>query len=267
MTDTSAAARRWRADLESWAIPDDILAAAPRSPYGFSAAMFGKIADALAGVRTPTVEIADEGLPDGGTVLDVGCGGGAASLPLAARASLVIGTDQSADMLAELRERAERAGVAVQTFAGRWPDVAGEVPPADVVVCRNVVYNVPDLDEFARALTEHAGHRVVVEMTEEHPMAWLTPFFQALHGISRPARPTVDDAAAVLAELGLHVRVRRWETRWILSDETEESVLDFVLQRLCLGPDRSDEVRALLREHPLPATRPAATLWWQGART
>jgi SAM-dependent methyltransferase len=261
---TDAAAQRWRADLESWAIPDEILESAPRSPYGFSAAMFGKIADALAGVRTPTVELADEAPPDAGVVLDVGCGGGAASLPLAARASLIIGIDQSEDMLAELRERAEAAGVAVLTHLGRWPDVAGDVPPADVVVCRNVAYNVPDLDHFARVLTAHARHRVVMEMTQEHPMAWMTPFWEALHGIGRPARPTVEDAVAVLSEAGLQVGVRRWDTRWILSDESEAAVVDSILQRLCLDVGRAEEVRVLLRDHPVPQTRPAATLWWEG---
>jgi hypothetical protein len=61
--------------------------------------------------------------------------------------------DSHAGMLAALTERAVRLGLTAHTVEGRWPDVAGEVPVADVVVCHHVAYNVPDLASFAVALT------------------------------------------------------------------------------------------------------------------
>ena len=45
--------------------------------------------------ETPSHRVAHEALPSGGTLLDVGCGGGAASLPLAPPAALLVGLDQS----------------------------------------------------------------------------------------------------------------------------------------------------------------------------
>jgi hypothetical protein len=61
---------------------------------------------------------------------------------------------------------------------------------ADVVLCHHLVYNVSDLAGFVAELASHARARVVVEMTTVHPMAWMTPYWEALHGLtSRIARP------------------------------------------------------------------------------
>ena len=38
-----------------------------------------------------------------------------------------------------------------ETVNGHWPEVAGLLAPADVVVCHDGLYNVPDLEPFARA--------------------------------------------------------------------------------------------------------------------
>src|ERR1019366_2244170 len=84
-----AAAARWKADLESWAIPDEILRKAPDSPWAYSARLLAKAAAAgvaQTGLSHPGLRPL-EALGEGGDVLDVGAGGGAASLPLAPPAS------------------------------------------------------------------------------------------------------------------------------------------------------------------------------------
>src|SRR5205823_11400703 len=106
-------------------------------------------------------------------------------------------------MLDAFRERAERAGVAVRTIAGTWPDAAPDTPVADVVACNHVVYNAPDLAGFALALTEHARARVIVELTRSHPQSSLNDLWLHFHGLRRPDRPTVDNAIEVLREAGL----------------------------------------------------------------
>jgi SAM-dependent methyltransferase/GNAT superfamily N-acetyltransferase len=256
---------RWREQLESWAIPADILARAPASPYGFSVDVFSRIADDAV-ARPPDVAArrALEVLADGDVVLDVGCGAGAAGLPLASRAGRLVGVDESPDLLAAFAVRAERLGVDHLEVRGRWPDIAGEVPAADVVVCRHVAYNVPDLDPFLARLTDHARRRVVLHLTTEHPLAWTTPYWERLHGVGRPAGPTVEDAVAVAREVAVEPSEERWSEPFDLGDATLDDQVAFLGRRLCLGQDRDEELRRALAEIGVPGPRPVATLWWPG---
>ena len=91
----TTAAERWRDQLLARRIPEEILAAAPESPYGFPPELFVHRATHAAETEiTPTTEAALAALPEGGTLLDVGCGGGATSLPLAGRVSAVAGVSE-----------------------------------------------------------------------------------------------------------------------------------------------------------------------------
>src|SRR5512135_2791286 len=96
---TSARAERWAKDLAAWAIPQDILDAAPESPWGFPVELFLRRAQDEP-AETPSRARAREALPDGGSVLDVGCGAGAAARALVPPAGVLIGVDESAEMLA-----------------------------------------------------------------------------------------------------------------------------------------------------------------------
>ncbi len=258
------AAERWRTALEGWAIPQEILDAAPESPWRFSTSMFARRAEeALTERPVPSRQRALEAVPAGGTVLDVGVGGGAASLPLAPPAGLLIGVDQADDMLEAFTSAAARRGVAAQAVAGLWPDVAAAVPAADVVVCHHVFYNVADLEPFAAALTSHARQRVVVELTGEHPTSNLNPLWRSIHGLERPTTPTAEDAAAVLAEMGLEVGVEVFERHWGRTDADRADTVAMVRRRLCVGPERDPEIEAHL-DAQAPGRR-AVALWWDGS--
>ena len=150
------AAERWREALAAWAIPAPILAAAPEPPWGFPLTLFAQRADARASTPTPSLHRAREALPEGGAVLDVGCGAGAGSVPFAPDAGHLIGVDPSLDLLRAFRARGEARGATVATMTGTWPDAADHTPAVDVAVCHHVFYNVPDLAPFARRLTDHA---------------------------------------------------------------------------------------------------------------
>lgn len=270
------AAERWRSQLETWAIPQRLVDAAPESPYVFPAALFRRRGQ-MAGTQkpTPTMTHALEVLPEHGTVLDVGVGGGATSLPLASRAGLLTGVDAQADMLGPFTEAARSAGVEAQGVRGRWPDVADDIPSADVVLCGHVAYNVADLEPFVTALDDHAGLRVVLELTDRHPLAWMNDLWQRFHGLDRPSGPTDRDALAVLEELELPAA--RDEQQLPADDpnaggfERREDAVAMIRRRLCLSPDRDDEiVRALgdrIRENAGgwsvgPSERTIVTLWW-----
>ncbi len=258
------AADRWAAELAAWAIPDEILAAAPESPWGFPPALF-QAPPADAAVDTPSRRRALEALPAGGVVLDVGAGAGAASLPLCPPARRLVAVDESDAMLASLAVRADELGVEHQEVQGRWPDVAPGVPPADVVVCHHVFYNVPDLAPFARALTDHGRRRVVVELTATHPLTAQRSLWRHFHGIDRPAGPTADDALAVLEEAGLEVVAERFHVPPRPRPDRSEWVA-FVRRRLCLPAERDAELDALLpADDALLPPREAVALWWEGS--
>lgn len=195
-------------------------------------------------------------------MLDVGCGAGAASLPLAPPATALTGLDSSAEMLRAFAADAAARSLPYGVVEGLWPDVAGLVAPADVVVCHHVLYNVPDLVGFVLALTAHARRRVVVELTEEHPLADLGPLWRRFHGLERPAGPDADLAVEVIAGTGVLVRQERWERPRGTVAAAERVVL--TRQRLCLAADRDEEVAAALAELGPPGPRQVRTLWWSG---
>lgn len=274
MTDASALADRWRRDLASWAIPDEIRSAVPQSPWTLPRRFFARRADQqLEEPRGHSCDRAAEVLPDGGTVLDVGAGAGAGSLPLAPRARWLVAVDTESSMLDSLVERARPLGVAVQAVVGRWPDVAYQVPAADVVVCHNVLYNVPDVEPFVLALTAHARSRVVVQLTARHPLTPLNPLWLRLHGLRRPERPTADDAVTVIRALGLRPRVATWTRSTAAAFDSFDDLVAVTRRRLCLAPERTDELVAALLElgvdpadprDPGSAARETVTVWWDG---
>jgi len=263
---------RWGQELRDWALPAEILEAAPESPYGFDASLFrSRAGRSVAREPNPTTQRALETLPDGGSVLDVGVGGGATSLPLAVRAGTIIGVDGQADMLGEFSEAARRAGVASRAMQGAWPAVAPEAPAADVVVCGHALYNVQELEPFARALTAHARTRVVAEITEAHPWSWMGFLYERFHGLSRPDGPTADLAREALTELGFDVGMEPSESPPPGGFETRDAAIALVRRRLCLPAERDGEIAValgdLLAEHDgLWSAGPdhgrTLTLWW-----
>jgi SAM-dependent methyltransferase len=258
---SASAAARWAAELAAWAIPPEILEAAPESPWGFPPALF-RAAEREAVVDTPSRRRAVEALPEAGAVLDVGSGGGAASLALVPPASTIVAVDESPDMLAALAAAADERGVSHAEHVGRWPDVAGEVPPADVVVCHHVFYNVPDLAAFALALDDHARRRVVAELTASHPLTPQGPLWRHFHGIDRPEGPTAELAVAVLEEAGFAVTAEPFASPPRPHPDRAEWVA-FVRRRLCLPAERDAELDAMLPpDDALLRPRQVVTVWW-----
>ena len=124
-----------------------------------------------------------------------------------------------------------------------------------MVVCHHVLHNVVDLPPFLRALTAAARRGVVVEMLDQHPMAWLDPLWVRFHGLHRPPPATTDDAVAVLRELGVEPAVTPLGARVRPAQDPA-----WVTRRLCLPADAVPEVAAALAE--LVRSRLAATLSW-----
>lgn len=265
--------RRWKSDLEAWAIPDEIIDAAGESPWGFPPGLFERRASsALERPLTYSNHKALEVLPTGGSVLDVGAGGGAASLPLAPQAGSITAVDSSEHMLEGFTRAASGLDVEFRAVAGSWPEAADHVSPADVVVCNHVLYNVPHLAPFAAALNDKALRRVVIEMTPEHPLAWMNDLWVKFHDLRRPDRPTFQDAVECLRYLGLDAHSHVEISISVMGGfEKREDAIAFVRKRMCLRPEQDEELAGALGDRlrrtergwsASPPQHRIATLWW-----
>jgi len=264
----------WRGDLAAWAVPEHISAAATESPWVLPRQVFARRADRLAGTPSgPSYEVAWAALDPPGSILDVGTGAGAASLPLLARATALTAVDSDAAMLTLLAERAAARGVSARCVPGHWPEVAPQVPAADVVTCHHVLYNVPDLAPFVMALTAHARRLVVTEMTVTHPLVTLNELWLKFHGLRRPDGPTAAAVLPILAAMGLRPSWRQWRRPGGTDYASFDELADVTRRRLCLPPERAGDVAAALAEagidpgHPVDlgsSGREVVTIWWPG---
>ena len=140
-------------------------------------------------------------------MLDVGAGGGRASIPLSPPADLVVAVDSSARAARCVSGSAAREGVPHRTVEGAWPDVAGQLGAADLV----------------------------------------------------------EDAVAVLQEMGLDVTWEESERRLAPESRPRSEVIAGARKRLCVGPERDAEIDALLGEGSVQPLRRMLTIWWDGA--
>jgi SAM-dependent methyltransferase len=259
-TEAAGAARRWRDDLAAWAIPPEILAAAPESPWIHPVEMF-TVSDTVP--DSPSHRRAREAVPEGGSVLDVGCGGGRAGVALVPPAASVIGVDEQQAMLDRFVEAVGRVGASSRTVLGQWPAVADEVPEVDVAVCHHVAYNVADLAPFLLALGTHARRRVVLELPVTHPLTHMAPYWRTFWGLDRPSGPTAQDALAVAREAGIDAQLEIWtdEAYSARASLTPEQQARFLRIRLCLPEDREADVAAAVAAAGPPDPPRTPTLW------
>ena len=255
---------RWRRWLVASAIPQAVLDRAPEAEPALEPRRFRwrPEEDAAQPVR-PSRRRALEALPEGGVVLDVGVGGGASSLGLVPKPGVIVGVDPMAEMLESFEASAADAGVASRAVLGRWPDVADQVAPADVVVCHHAMYRTAEIEDFVAALTTHARRRVVVELSARSPLAGLDPLWKIIHGIDRPDWLVADEAEAVLVAMGLAVE-REDIVLPARRQEVTPELVDFARRRLYVGHEHDPEIEAFLRDRE-PQPNRVAALWWPGA--
>lgn len=264
----------WRRDLAAWAIPEEITAAVTESPWVLPRQVFARRADRVrAAPAGPSFQRAWAALDPPGTVLDVGSGAGAASLPLLPRSTHLTAVDTDAGMLERLLERVAPGPVGFTPVLGTWPDVAAQAGPADVVTCHNVIYNVPGVAPFVTALTAAARRIVVAEMTAEHPLVALNALWLRFHGLRRPSGPTAADLLAILDAMGLRPGHETWRRPGGRDYADFAELVDVTRRRLCLPAQRTDEVAAALVEAGADPERPVdlgtsgrevVTIWWDG---
>lgn len=123
------------------------------------------------GLRNPVVRSAWRGVlaplvPASSLVLDVGCGTGSLAVLLAGEGHDVTGLDLSPRMIERARAKAATAGVEVAFRIGDAATPPSDGGPYDVVLCRHVLWALPDADGALQrwsALLAPAGRLLLVE--------------------------------------------------------------------------------------------------------
>lgn len=253
-----SASEKWRADLQSWDIPKEILDQAEEAPWTHAPALFAlpdKIAD------TPSHRIAKEALKEDGSVLDIGCGGGVATFAIAKSGNHVIGVDHQTEMLEMYMQNAKSRNINAEVHDGFWPAISDQVPIADVVTVHHVVYNVGEIEPFLRALNSHAVKRVVIELPLVHPMTSASSGWKHFWNLVRPTSPNADDLLSVLNEMGINAHLEKFSADFPL-EQSPEDIADRTRVRLCLPQSRLEEVKEFLEENPFSTKRELAVVWW-----
>lgn len=118
-------------------------------------------------------------------VLDVGTGTGRYALKLAAQGANVTALDQSPEMLAVARQRAQSAGLAIdfRLLSLDNHELPFESSQFDLLICALTLSHVPNmthtLQEFARVL-QNGGHLLITDFHPVHTLyGWKTTFKRA----------------------------------------------------------------------------------------
>lgn len=142
------------------------------------------------------------------TAIDLCCGDGLFTLPLAALVQHVIAIDLDPRLLAAAQERVEATGVVACEFVeGDAYDVARLVArPVDIVLIANTFHGVPDQQRLARAVEAvlRPGGRLLVVNWHQRPREETTVLGQP-RGPRTDLRMSPADVEAVVAAAGLRL--------------------------------------------------------------
>lgn len=174
---------------------------------------------------------------EGKTLLDIGCGGGLLSEPMARQGFEVLGVDASEKNIAVAMAHAEHSGLPLAYRATTAEALAAENARFDFILNMEVVEHVGDVRAFFAAcgtLLAPGGLMIVATLNRtlkslalakigaEYVLRWLPP---GTHDWNRFVRP--DELGTHLETSGLHVNRTqgvtfdpiRWE--WQLSSDTD----------------------------------------------
>ena len=105
----------------------------------------------------------------GKTALDVGCGAGLLTEPLARLGAQVTGIDASPDVIAVAREHSKAMGLAIDYRAGDVQELEGQF---DLITCMEVIEHVADAAAFVKAVARRLAPSGLLVMSTPNATAW-----------------------------------------------------------------------------------------------
>jgi 2-polyprenyl-6-hydroxyphenyl methylase/3-demethylubiquinone-9 3-methyltransferase len=171
------------------------------------------------------------------TLLDIGCGGGLLSEPMARMGFNVLGVDASEKNVRIAAAHAAGSGLALDYLAGTAETLATENASFDAILNMEVVEHVADLGGFLKScatMLRPGGLMVVATLNRtlkslalakigaEYVLRWLPPGTHDWNRFVKPAdlQRLLDDAELVVTRLqGVAFDPLRWD--WQLSSDTD----------------------------------------------
>jgi len=131
--------------------------------------------------RTPLV---------GKTALDVGCGAGLLTEPLARLGAKTMGVDATPEVIAVAREHAERSGLDIEYRVGDVQEVEGQF---DLITCMEVIEHVADPAMFVKAVAKRLAANGLLIMSTPNATSWSRLIIITLgEGLGKVPRGTHD---------------------------------------------------------------------------
>ncbi len=135
---------------------------------------------------------------DGRTALDVGCGAGLLTEPLARLGARVSGIDASPELIAVAREHAAAMGLEVDYHAGDVQELDGRF---DLVTCLEVIEHVADPAAFVQALAGRLAPGGLLILSTPNATGWSKLLTITLaEGLGRVPKGTHDFAKFIAPE-------------------------------------------------------------------
>ena len=194
-------------------------------------------------------------LEPGESVLDMGCGPGVLSVPLAQAGHPVVAVDFSDGMLAELRSAVEKAQVGdrVRIFKRAWQEDWGDIPRADVAVSSRSM-TTRDIADAVAKLESKAASRVVVT-TEAGEVPWFDA--RVARALGREVAPATMAGGLVvllnyLLASGRYPEVRYIVTPRVPQSDSADELRQFMATAAGVTPDEQPLFDAFFEEHVLP---------------
>ncbi|HEU5102688.1 MAG TPA: class I SAM-dependent methyltransferase, partial [Roseiflexaceae bacterium] len=207
-------------------------------------------------------------------LIDIGAGTGRYEPLLAAAVTEVLAVEPSPSMRARLQQRlADDQLTNVRVSADAWP--SAEIPACNIAISAHVLYGVPEIEPFLRAMDASARRACFLLLAFRHPSSFVSPFWERLYGEPRLPLPGALECLSALYQIGIAARLElvpvtsrlsyadaqealadlRWRLRAPANSEYDRLISAAIADLL----DRTVDGRLAPRDMP----EQAAVIWWE----
>ncbi|WP_406534377.1 class I SAM-dependent methyltransferase [Methanobrevibacter sp.] len=186
-------------------------------------------------------------LDEDDVVLDVGCGEGSVTIPIAKRVKKVIGVDSSPKMLEYLEKRANENNITnIETILKPIEEISyDEIGDVDVVVCSRSLNGIIPIDEVLLELDKIANKYVFITIFGPENKKIEKDFDKEI-GIKTEDFADYNYFFNILFNLGIYANIERFDLNNYREYESIDDAVDNGKFRLDLY---SDEEKELLKKY------------------